>query len=237
MNGAKTDPSSSKASTSDLIQHISSLEKQLTSPTAESLNPLVDLVEIVQTCDDLPPKIVHAAMYATYRVFVVLIQRGRFKVGGGDGGDDDDESVQESRRLVRKWLSERLSDFDTVLMGLLKDEEKSLRVRNTFFFFILAGLSMLTDFFTCCYFAFNFGCGTDGGIRYHVLPAHTLVDNALGIWDAPDTPAAFPTDCSKLTIMPAVSTTLEAGPGEGRVGEAYRPRRTAQVRRRASERI
>jgi U3 small nucleolar RNA-associated protein 19 len=86
-----------------------------------SLNSLADLI-------DLTPRSKYSqdtskAIYALYRVFVVIITDEKL----GFGGDD-------VAKVVKAWLWERLNAYVEYLGGLLKDEEKSLRVSSTPFF-------------------------------------------------------------------------------------------------------
>lgn len=82
-----------------------------------SLNPFADLVDLV--IDNSNPKAIHSAIYATYRATVMIAQSG--KLNGRRG-------VSEETELIRKWLEARVNDFTDLLAGLMKDEEKALRV-------------------------------------------------------------------------------------------------------------
>lgn len=105
---------------------IAALESQLTSavlPDSNSnstttLNPLVDLYTValnvgISAADTLK------AIWALYRVWVVVIDSGKMR-----GGKSEDENVQ----VVKAWLWERLNEYVDLLCGSLKDEEKVLRV-------------------------------------------------------------------------------------------------------------
>jgi U3 small nucleolar RNA-associated protein 19 len=81
----------------------------------ESLNALADLLDILKTGND--PQVSSKAAYALYRVFVVVITNGKLGLGG-------DEAAQ----LVKTWLLNQLNTYVEFLCGLLKDEEKTLRV-------------------------------------------------------------------------------------------------------------
>jgi U3 small nucleolar RNA-associated protein 19 len=97
---------------------IKQLEADLTDAINQngSLNSLADLVALTKRCESAEDT--SKAIYALYRVSVLLATGGRLF---GDG--------EESGKLVRAWLWEQLNTYVDVLSGLLKDEEKSLRVR------------------------------------------------------------------------------------------------------------
>ncbi len=102
----------------DTLRTIQDLEKQLTTAVSNgsSLNPLADLLDIALDTES------HAhlskAIYALYRVFVVIITNGLLS-----GPDRTEEA-----KAVRAWLLERLHSFVDLLASLLKDEETSLKV-------------------------------------------------------------------------------------------------------------
>ncbi len=98
---------------------VQDLEKQLTTAVSSgsSLNPLADLLDIALE-SDLSLQL-SKAMYALYRVFVVIISNGLLS-----GPDRTEEA-----KAVRAWLLERLRTFVDLLTSLLKDEEASLKVR------------------------------------------------------------------------------------------------------------
>lgn len=62
---------------------------------------------------------VSKAIYAVYRIFVLLL---------GPGGKFEG-SVGEEGKAVRAWIVDRVNEYADYLGGLLKDEEVSLRVR------------------------------------------------------------------------------------------------------------
>ena len=82
-----------------------------------SLNPLADLLHL--TLASKTPQDTSKAIYALYRLFVLIIARDRL----GFAHDD-------AAKVVKAWLWDRLNTFVDYLGGLLKDEEKSLRVSN-----------------------------------------------------------------------------------------------------------
>jgi len=81
----------------------------------ESLNALPDLLDILVAMTDA--QLVSKAIYALYRIFVVLINGGKLGLGG-----------DEASKLVKTWLLEQLNVYADFLCGLLKDEERTLRV-------------------------------------------------------------------------------------------------------------
>ncbi|KAJ7167536.1 CBF/Mak21 family-domain-containing protein [Mycena filopes] len=101
---------------SELAKSIQSLEEQLTSAAAAntSLNPLADLLELAFTAEDAQDT--SKAIYALYRVSVILITGGKLDTGG-----------DEAAKIVKAWIWDRLNSYVEFLCGLLKDEEKLLR--------------------------------------------------------------------------------------------------------------
>jgi U3 small nucleolar RNA-associated protein 19 len=99
---------------------IKELEDNITASisSSASLNPLADLISLSLTLHN--PQSVLKAIYACYRVFVLLISKGCLE-----------NSKNEQGKLVRVWILERLDDYVRFLTGLLKDEESLLRVRHT----------------------------------------------------------------------------------------------------------
>lgn len=96
---------------------IKALETRLASCIAnnDSLNPLADLLDLALTFSE--PQDTSKAIYALYRIYVLIITGGKLEAGG-----DDDAKV------VKAWIWEQLDGFVSFLAGLLKDNEKSLRV-------------------------------------------------------------------------------------------------------------
>ena len=82
----------------------------------ESLNSLADLLELAYTVED--PHDTSKAIYALYRVFVVIISNNKLEIGG-----------DEAAKVVKAWIWERLQSYVDFLASLLQDEEKFLRVR------------------------------------------------------------------------------------------------------------
>ena len=99
---------------------IKELEDNITASisSSASLNPLADLISLTRSLHD--PQSVLKAIYACYRVFVLLIAKGCLE-----------NSTSEQEKLVRVWILERLDEYVRFLTGLLKDEESLLRVRHT----------------------------------------------------------------------------------------------------------
>jgi U3 small nucleolar RNA-associated protein 19 len=117
---------SAKAETktkSTLIADAERLENSLAQAIATkgSLNPLSDLLSLVQTAHSAEE--LSKVIFALYRTFVTLISGGRFT-----STDAEDENA----KIVRTWLWERLNSFADVLGCILRDEDATLRVRNNF---------------------------------------------------------------------------------------------------------
>jgi len=80
-----------------------------------SLNSLADLLGLAYTLED--PHDTSKAIYALYRVFVVIISNNKL-----DPGSD------EAAKVVKAWIWERFQSYVDFLGSLLQDEEKFLRV-------------------------------------------------------------------------------------------------------------
>ena len=109
-----------KNTDSDVSATIQSLEQQIVSAVnaKTSLNPLADLLDVARSTSDA--QLLSKAIYALYRVFVVIITNGLLlNVSGSD-----------ETRAVRVWIQERLHGYTELLVGLLKDEESLLKVRT-----------------------------------------------------------------------------------------------------------
>jgi U3 small nucleolar RNA-associated protein 19 len=104
-----------------LVQSIAQLEADLTTAVSKnaSLNPLADLLDL--TLKSESPQDTSKAIYALYRVFVLVITDDKLGLGG-----------DEAAKVVKAWLWERLNTYVDYLGGLLKDEEKTLRVSSIF---------------------------------------------------------------------------------------------------------
>lgn len=100
-------------------EKIASLEEQLTVAinTAGSLNALVDLVQIART-EDASVQAMSKAIYALYRVYVLLLNSGKLNPGG-----------DQAAKTARTWIWEQLNTYTDVLCGLLQDDDKMLWVR------------------------------------------------------------------------------------------------------------
>ena len=109
---------------SDVTATVKSLEDQLIAAVSNkaSLNPLADLLDIARTTADA--QLLSKAIYALYRVFVVVISNGLLlNVAGSD-----------ETKAVRAWIQEKLRAYVDLLTGLLKDEESLLKVCCTILF-------------------------------------------------------------------------------------------------------
>ena len=100
---------------------IKELENNITASisSSASLNPLADLISLTVSLHS--PQSVLKAIYACYRVFVLLISKGCLE-----------NSTSEQEKLVRMWILERLDEYVRFLTGLLKDEELLLRVGHPY---------------------------------------------------------------------------------------------------------
>ena len=107
-----------------MVSRVQVLEDTLTSALQstpiQSLNPLANLLDL--TSEATEAKDMSKVIYASYRVFVLINQSGMLV--GGPGDEDEDES----NKVVRKWLGERLAAYQNLLSGLLTDEDSALRV-------------------------------------------------------------------------------------------------------------
>ncbi|KAK2464494.1 hypothetical protein APHAL10511_003473 [Amanita phalloides] len=99
------------------------LEDELTRAISNdtSLNSLADLLDhaLITAHDDAQKT--SKAIYALYRVFVLLITHKKFSLAGDEAG-----------KVVKAWLWEQLNTYVEFLGGLMKDEEKTLRVSFRF---------------------------------------------------------------------------------------------------------
>ncbi|KAI9451960.1 CBF/Mak21 family-domain-containing protein [Russula earlei] len=96
--------------------YIKELESRLTESISSntSLNSLVDLISLAVSLDE--PHSVLKAIYACYRIFVLLISKGSLEI-----------STDEQRKVIRAWIFERLDEYVHFLCGLLQDAESLLR--------------------------------------------------------------------------------------------------------------
>lgn len=101
----------------DDLAQIQRLESLLLEAVSEgtSLNPLVDLLDITKNVGD--PHVLFKCTYALYRVFASIIDT-RMLVPTPDA----------RVKVVRTWIWERFNVFTDMLVGLMNDSEKSLRV-------------------------------------------------------------------------------------------------------------
>ena len=105
------------ANQGDNFERIQHLEKLLLEAVSQghSLNPLVDLLDAAKGAAD--PHLLFKCIYALYRVFASIIDSGMLV-----------PTPDTTARVVRTWISERLNIFTDMLVGLMSDSEKSLRV-------------------------------------------------------------------------------------------------------------
>ncbi|KAG5722668.1 hypothetical protein E4T56_gene14457 [Termitomyces sp. T112] len=99
------------------MQLIQRLEADLTEAisTNSSLNPLADLLDLALRSKEASET--SKAIYALYRVFVLIISAEKLGLGG-----------DEAAKVVKTWLWDRLNAYVDFLGGLLKDQEKTLRI-------------------------------------------------------------------------------------------------------------
>ncbi|EIW68520.1 hypothetical protein TREMEDRAFT_74076 [Tremella mesenterica DSM 1558] len=121
--------STAGSSTSALLEQVKPLESQL---LVKPYNPnlLLSLLALGSKDD---PRVVHKAIWALHRVFVVYIAEGL--VGSIRGSlsftrtvvaEDNDDREDESRE-VAVWTRDRLIEYVKLISGLLRDTEGSLR--------------------------------------------------------------------------------------------------------------
>jgi len=131
---SKRDNSSNGASLSAVVD----LEKKVGDAIAAgaSLNPLADLLKIACSADE-GHEVVLKAIFAVYRLLVQILRKGLLRVSGEEGSKG---------KVVRTWIMARLDSFADLLSALLKDEERTLRVRNYLMFCsLLPKSSLRTD--------------------------------------------------------------------------------------------
>jgi hypothetical protein len=117
---SKLVPKVSKLST--VLEKISFLERELSSPHAANLNGLVDLLSFLK--DGQPVKAQTAASHALYNVFAALIRGGR--VLGRIRGEET-----PALQAVRKWTRERYSEYTAKLTLLMNGDERALAVSRS----------------------------------------------------------------------------------------------------------
>ncbi|KAF8809129.1 CBF-domain-containing protein, partial [Phlegmacium glaucopus] len=82
-----------------------------------SLNSLADLLGLAYTLED--PHDTSKAIYALYRVFVVIISNNKLDPGG-----------DEAAKVVKAWIWKQFQSYVDFLASLLQDEEKFLRTSS-----------------------------------------------------------------------------------------------------------
>lgn len=97
---------------------IQKLEEQIaTAATSQgSLNSLADLLDSARETTD--PSLLTKSIYALYRSFVIIITNGLLS----------STPANEEARVVRTWVNERLHEYTEFLVGLMKDEDPTIRV-------------------------------------------------------------------------------------------------------------
>ncbi|KZT68609.1 CBF-domain-containing protein [Daedalea quercina L-15889] len=106
----------------DTQKKIKDLESLLTASISknESLNKLATLVQLTLNASDANH--VLKAIYALYRVFVILITKGMMNSKGAEEADEI--------KAVRSWLWEQMNRYVEFLGELLQDEEAILRTSS-----------------------------------------------------------------------------------------------------------
>ncbi|KAF9269188.1 CBF-domain-containing protein [Marasmius fiardii PR-910] len=113
-------PSKKRKLTSEHSQSIQKLEQQISDAISKSgsLNPVADLLDLTTTsASTFTAEECSKSIYALYRSFVMIIRKGKL-VAAND----------ENEKIVKMWLWDQMNGFVDVLTGLLKDEEKGLRI-------------------------------------------------------------------------------------------------------------
>ncbi|KAG6876448.1 hypothetical protein C0993_003088 [Termitomyces sp. T159_Od127] len=83
------------------------------------VNPLADLLDL--TLKHKEASVTAKAIYAFYRFFVLVISADKLGISG-----------DETAKLVKTWLWDRLNIYVDYLGGLMKDREKTLRIDISF---------------------------------------------------------------------------------------------------------
>ncbi|KAI5824350.1 CBF-domain-containing protein [Schizophyllum commune Tattone D] len=106
-----------KIQESQNIKEAQRLEQILTDAinTNSSLNPLADLVDLSARAKDA--RDISKAIYALYRVFVLLLNEGKLEVDG-----------TEEATAVKTWIREQMNRYVNVLGALFKHAEKTIRL-------------------------------------------------------------------------------------------------------------
>ncbi|WVQ83793.1 hypothetical protein IAT38_005937 [Cryptococcus sp. DSM 104549] len=144
-----TKPSSaSSSSATSPIAQISSLEAALTADSTDP-NPLLPLIALARNDS---PQVVHKAVWALHRVFILLIGEGRVAGLSGDlvtktlAEEAEEQAKAEAdgdeEKEVKVWVRERLLEYLKILGGLVRDIEPALRSSSVpLLFSLLAPLS------------------------------------------------------------------------------------------------
>jgi hypothetical protein len=172
---------------SGFSKSIQELEEQITAAAAanSSLNPLVDLLNLAFTTDDAQDT--SKAIYSLYRVFVIIISGGKLSSSGDDAA-----------KVVKAWIWDKLNSYVDFLCGLLKDEEKLLRV-------ILLLVQVFVDAHVCR--------RPDILFADLVFSSETFIDICQLVGISASIPYfAFPKNCLRLAIMSPFSTNSARRP-------------------------
>ena len=122
----KASSSSSTSFTLTPLGTIVKLEAALLS-TPFDPNPLLPLLALARHPS---PEVVHKAIWVLHRVFSHFIEDGTTTSSGGDSGHRAESMEEEGN--IGGWVRGRMTEYVTILGGLLRDSEATLRVRDIF---------------------------------------------------------------------------------------------------------
>jgi hypothetical protein len=147
-----------------------------------SLNSLADLLGLAYTVED--PHDTSKAIYALYRVFVVIISNKKLDLSG-----------DEAAKVVKAWIWERFQSYIDFLGSLLQDEEKFLRVSDVPYCQYVRLKLFLLDFITADYVFF---AKTSFVVLYEVFPNFSATISFF----------SFPKNCVSSSPLSTVSPKL-----------------------------
>ncbi|MBW0477425.1 hypothetical protein O181_017140 [Austropuccinia psidii MF-1] len=112
-------PSKSASSKSkQQIQQIQQIENQITSSQNQNLNPIIDLLDLLQDSihqisSSHSSDVLHTLIYTLHRLFSSLIRQGRLH------GSPTDFKSQNSLKILKDWLKSHYDQFITLLLHLI----------------------------------------------------------------------------------------------------------------------
>lgn len=98
------------------VKRIAKLEAKLTADPSDP-NPLLPVIQLARHAS---PQVVHKAVWALHRMFILLIGQRRVA--------ELEASRAEEIDPVKAWAKDRLDEYIDILASLLRDEEEALRV-------------------------------------------------------------------------------------------------------------